>query len=89
MYRENTKYGVGYEATHGLKEDYYYQIIYEFINLAKAKGLTVRQAQKLFIDCADMVLETKLSPKDQNINDVPSDLSRIAHSLEIMSHRIY
>lgn len=34
--------------------------MYEFIDLAKVKGLTVRQVQKLFNDCADAVLSTKL-----------------------------
>lgn len=55
-----TKYGIGYETPEGLSEEEYYKMIYEFIDLAKNKGLTVRQAQKLFNDCADGVLNTEL-----------------------------
>lgn len=56
-----SKYGAVYEEPYGLKnEQNYYEIIDEFINFAKIKGLTVRQAQKLFADCADAVLGTKL-----------------------------
>lgn len=61
MITKTTKYGVGYETPIGLEEDSYYEMMYEFINLAKIKGLTVRQAQKLFTDCADIVLCTKLN----------------------------
>lgn len=31
--------------------------MYELINYTKEKGLTIRQAQKLFMDCSDMVLD--------------------------------
>lgn len=55
-----SKFGKVYDKPHGLDEQEYYNIIDEFINLAKRKGLTVRQAQKLFIDCSDAVLSTKL-----------------------------
>lgn len=60
MITKTTKYGVGYETPTGLEEDSYYEMMYEFMDLAKIKGLTVRQAQKLFTDCADIVLYTKL-----------------------------
>lgn len=39
----------------------FYNLIYEFVDLAKVKGLTVRQAQYLFETCKDYVLESKLS----------------------------
>lgn len=56
-----SKYGAVYEEPYGLKnEQNYYEIMDEFINFAKIKGLTVRQAQKLFTDCADAVLGTEL-----------------------------
>lgn len=61
MIKNLTKYGVGYEHPTGLDEDIYYQTIYEFINLAKIKGLTIKQAQKLFNDCSDILLYTKLN----------------------------
>ena len=57
---KTTKYGKAYEHPYGLTEDKYYELMYEFIDLAKVKGLTVRQAQKLFEDCSDMVLDIKM-----------------------------
>lgn len=60
MITETTKYGKGYESPQDLEENQYYELMYEFVDLAKVKGLTVRQAQKLFTDCADAVLSTKL-----------------------------
>lgn len=60
MITKTTKYGKGYETPTGLTEDKYYELMYEFIDLAKVKGLTIRQVQKLFIDCADAILSTKL-----------------------------
>lgn len=55
-----SKFGKVYEEPQGLDENKYYEIMYEFIDLAKIKGLTVRQAQKLFADCTDAVMSTKL-----------------------------
>lgn len=60
MITEITKYGKGYETPQGLEEKRYYEIMYEFIDFTKVKGLTVRQAQKLFTDCADMVMDTSI-----------------------------
>ena len=37
--------------------------MYTFADLAKLKGLTVRQAQKLFTDSTDMVLDVKINDK--------------------------
>ena len=55
-----SKYGKSYDNPQGIDEHTYYNLMSEFIDLAKVKGLTVRQAQKLFFDCADAVLSTKL-----------------------------
>lgn len=55
-----TRYGSAYDAPYGISEEKYIEIIEEFVGLAKIKGLTVRQAQKLFTDCANAVLGTKL-----------------------------
>lgn len=55
-----SKFGKVYEEPQGLDEQKYYDIMDELIDFAKIKGLTVRQAQKLFTDCADAVLSTKL-----------------------------
>ena len=57
---EATKAGNSYEIPKNMNEDNYYNLIYEFVDLAKVKGLTVRQAQILFTTCADYVLENKL-----------------------------
>lgn len=46
MVTKTTKYGKGYETPQGLEEEQYYELLYEFVDLAKAKGLTVRHAQK-------------------------------------------
>jgi len=58
--RISTKAGNCYEVPNGIDEEKYYNLIYEFIDLAKVKGLTVRQAQYLFDACNDYVLENKL-----------------------------
>lgn len=55
-----SKFGKVYEEPQGLDEQKYYHIMDKLIDFAKIKGLTVRQAQKLFTDCADAVLSTKL-----------------------------
>lgn len=60
MITKTTKYGKGYETPNGLTEDKYYELMYEFIDLAKVKGLTIRQVQKLFIDCSDVILDSKI-----------------------------
>lgn len=58
MITKTTKYCKGYETPQGLEESKYYKLMYEFVDLIKEKGLTVRQAQKLFTDCADIVMDT-------------------------------
>jgi len=54
-----TKYEFTYDSC-GIMEDTYCDMICELINFTKEKGLTTRQAQKLFIDMADAVLDLKL-----------------------------
>ncbi len=60
MITQLTKYGNSYETPTGIEEEKYYKMLYEFVDLAKDKGLTIKQAQKLFNDCADIILYTKL-----------------------------
>lgn len=55
-----TKAGNCYEVPNGIKDADFYELIYTFVDLAKVKGLTVRQAQYLFKACADYVLESRL-----------------------------
>lgn len=61
MTTQLTKYGTSYTIPIGLEEKDYYEIIYEVLDLVKTKGLTIKQAQKLFMDCSDAILYTKLN----------------------------
>lgn len=61
MIAQLTKYGISYETPVGLDEKTYYEMIYEFVDFVKTKGLTIKQAQKLFSDCSDAILHTKLN----------------------------
>lgn len=58
--KSETRAGNAYESPKGIAENDFYNLIYEFVDLAKVKGLTVRQAQYLFDACSDYVLENKL-----------------------------
>ena len=81
MITETTKYGKGYETPQGLEENKYYELMYEFVDLAKVKGLTIRQAQKLFTDCADMILDIKPYEEQSDINylkSISDSLNKIA-----------
>lgn len=51
--------GVSYKIPHGIDSDKFYSIVKEFIDLAKIKGLTIRQAQTLFHVCSEYILDTK------------------------------
>lgn len=55
-----TKAGNCYEIPNRIDDLKFYELIYEFVNLAKERGLSVRQAQYLFKACEDYVLESKL-----------------------------
>ena len=56
-----TNSGNNYEIPVNMNDEDFYNLVYEFVDLAKVKGLTVRQAQHLFKTCADYVLESKLN----------------------------
>lgn len=49
--------------------------------MCKVKGLTVRQAQKLFTDCADMVLDIQVNSTKNKSDDNKSDVDRIVSEL--------
>lgn len=83
MITETAKYGKGYETPQGLEENKYYELMYEFVDLAKVKGLTVRQAQSLFADCADMILDVK--PTDEHVET--NYLKSIAESLDKIANK--
>lgn len=85
MITQITKYGKGYEIPQGLEVNQYYELMYEFVDLAKVKGLNIRQAQKLFTDCADMVLDVKPTVNESNLNaceNIAKSLESIAYSLD-------
>ena len=82
MMTRTTKYGTGYEAPIGLPEDKYYDLMYELIDFCKIKGLTTRQAQKLFVDCSDMILDVKpneLYHENDYLKSIAENLDKIAH----------
>lgn len=54
-----TDSGITYKTPKGIDDDKFYSLIKEFSDLAKVKGLTVRQAQTLFYVCAEYVLDKK------------------------------
>lgn len=87
MITKETKCDKGYEPSQCLKKDSYNKLIYEFVDLAKEKGLTVSQSQKLFIDCADTVLDINLPDgksenKLSNLSNIEKHLASIAYSLD-------
>ena len=88
MVTKTTKYGKGYETPQGLEENQYYELMYEMVDLAKEKGLTVRQAQKLFTDCADMVLDIKTEPNTNTDKPVMSDMDRLIYKLDQIKVRL-
>lgn len=79
MASKHAKYGKSYETPTGLQEDNYYEMMYDLMDYVCKKGLTIRQAQKLFVDCFDMVLDVK--PMDK-INDKISNKSIETNYLE-------
>ena len=81
MITKITEYGKNYEVPYDLTEDKYYESMCEFIDLVKEKGLTIRQAQKLFIDCSDMVLNTPMKKdiiEEKSLKTIADCLNKIA-----------
>lgn len=82
MATKHTKYGKGYETLNGLQEDNYYEMMYDLMNYVNKKGLTTRQAQSLFTDCFDMVLDVKPA---NNENGEISDVDKIVNEIDKLS----
>lgn len=89
MATKTTKYGTSYETPIGLQEENYYEMMYDLMDYIKEKGLTTRQAQKLFIDCADMVLDINVNKtKENSCSSFQSDpLESIADSLSKIAYK--
>jgi hypothetical protein len=51
---------VNYTFTSDFNRDKAIELIDEFVALAKSKDLTIRQAQQLFLVCADAVMDSRL-----------------------------
>lgn len=83
MATKHAKYGKVYDTPHGLQEDNYYEMMYDLMDYVNKKGLTTRQAQSLFTDCADMILDVK--PTDEHTES--NYLKSIAESLDDISKR--
>lgn len=85
METKHAKYGKVYDTPHGLQEDNYYEMMYDLMDYANKKGLTARQAQSLFNDCADMVLDIK--PINNESNKI-SDTDKIVNEIDKLSRTI-
>jgi len=86
MATKQAKYGKAYNSPIGLQEDNYYEMMYYLMDYIKEKGLTTRQAQCLFTDCADMALDIK--PDTNSDNDGVSDTDKIVNELDKLSRTI-
>lgn len=82
MATKHSKYGKAYNTPTGLQEDNYYEMMYDLMDYINEKGLTTRQAQSLFTDCFDMVLDVKPTDEHAEINYLKS----ITESLDKMAY---
>lgn len=83
MATKHAKYGKAYNTPTGLQEDNYYEMMYDLMDYVNKKGLTTRQAQSLFTDCADMILDVK--PTNEPI--ATDYLKSIAESLNKIANK--
>lgn len=80
--KKTAKYGKSYNTPTGLHEDNYYEMMYDLMDYVNRKGLTQRQAQNLFADCIDMVLDIKLTSESIEANylkSIADSLNKIAN----------
>lgn len=85
MATKHAKYGKAYNTPTGLQENNYYKMMYDLMNYVNEKGLTPRQAQHLFADCYDMVLDIK--PTDDGNDKIP-DTDKIVDEIDKLSRTI-
>lgn len=89
MATKHTKYGKAYDTPHGLQEDNYYEMMYDLMDYVNKKGLTTRQAQSLFTDCADMILDIQInSISATDIQNNETDMQRIINELRYIGERL-
>lgn len=77
-----TNYKTGYTAPNGLSEDDYCGLMNQLMEFVQSKGLTIRQAQKLFIDCSDIVLDIVLNANKNKAEDNRSDVEKLISELD-------
>lgn len=82
-----TKYGTSYEPPIGLQEDNYYEMMDELMTYVKEKGLTTRQAQKLFNDCSDMILNLQINSSCIDDNKT-TDMERLIDKIDELTRTI-
>lgn len=88
MATKHTKYGKAYETPNGLQEDDYYEMMYDLMDYVNKKRLTTRQAQSLFMDCADMVLDIKPTDSENVDKSNMSDMDRLIYKLDQIKVRL-
>lgn len=59
---QNTLYTTVSNQHTGLSKERYCEITRNLIEVIKKNELTIRQAQKILIDCADLILNIKITP---------------------------
>lgn len=88
MATKHAKYGKAYDTPLGLQEDNYYEMMYDLMNYVNKKGLTTRQAQSLFTDCADMILDVKPTDNENVAKSNMSDMDRLIYKLDQIKVRL-
>ncbi len=87
MATKQAKYGKAYNTPIGLQEDSYYEMMYDLMDYVNRKCLTTRQAQHLFADCFDMVLDIKTNGECEKECTNENYLKSIADSLNIIKEQ--
>lgn len=81
-----------YELLKELDNELYHELICEFVDLAKEKGLATKQVHKLFIDCANSLSDKDLEIcKNKKLHLHMSELEylkSIAKSLDSIAQRL-
>ena len=82
----------------GLSKERYCEIIHDLIEVIKKNELTIGQAQKILIDCADLILNIKITPDStynkRNIYESSTydtelyELKQIRESLDYLPMRL-
>lgn len=88
MATKHAKYGKAYDTPNGLHEENYYEMMYDLMDYVNKKGLTTRQAQHLFTDCFDMILDVKPTCNNVTSKSNMSDMDRLIYKLDQIKVRL-